>query len=112
MKVWMAPNIPLTIVLFAALAAVVLRAAARRPEPGRVPGTEPAPVRVTAGETQPRPGVAAGSTSFTNCTLGGAMLFARYATASTRQRDAAVERAKLSLKASLARRTRLHRTGW
>ena len=28
MKVWLAPNIPLTIVLFAALAAVVLRTAA------------------------------------------------------------------------------------
>jgi hypothetical protein len=64
MKVWMAPNIPLTIVLFAALAAVVLRAAARRPEPGRVPGTEPAPVTVTAGPTQPRPGVAAGQHVF------------------------------------------------
>jgi hypothetical protein len=64
MKVWVASNIPLTIVLFAALAAVVLRTAARRPEPGRVPGTEPVPVMVTAGETQPRPGVAAGQHIF------------------------------------------------
>ena len=64
MRVWMAPSIPLTIVLFAALAAVVLRAAARRPEPGPVPGTEPALVAVTAGETWPRPGVAAGQHVF------------------------------------------------
>ena len=43
MKEWMAPNIPLTIVAFTALAVVVLRAAARRPEPGRSPSTKPAP---------------------------------------------------------------------
>jgi hypothetical protein len=59
MKVWMAPNIPLTIVVFAALAAVVIRAAARRPEPRRVPGTKLAPVTVTADESQPRPGLTA-----------------------------------------------------
>jgi hypothetical protein len=64
MRVWMAPNIPLTIVLFAALAAVVLRTAARRAEPGRMPGTEPASVTVTAAETQPRPGMAAGQHIF------------------------------------------------
>jgi hypothetical protein len=66
MKVWTAPDIPLTIVLFAALAAVVLRATARRPEHRRVTGTEPAPVTVTvtANETQPRPGVAAGQHIF------------------------------------------------
>jgi hypothetical protein len=64
MKVWMAPNIPLTIVLFAALAAVVLRTAARRAEPRRVPGTEPATVTVTAAETQPRSGVGAGQHIF------------------------------------------------
>lgn len=59
MKDWMAPNIPLTIVVFTALAAVVLRAAARRSEPGRVPGAKPAPVTVTADESQPPPGVTA-----------------------------------------------------
>jgi hypothetical protein len=64
MRVWMAPSIPLTIVLFTALAAVVLRAAARRPEPGRVPGTQLAPVTVLAGETPPRPGVAPGQHVF------------------------------------------------
>ena len=61
MKVSMAPTIPLTIVLLAALAAVVFRVATRRPEPGQVPGTEPAPVAVTAGESQPWPGMAAGT---------------------------------------------------
>jgi hypothetical protein len=63
MKVSMAPTIPLTTVLLAALAAVVLRVTTRRPEPGQVPGTEPAPVTVTAGESerQPWPGMAAGT---------------------------------------------------
>jgi len=59
MKGWMAPNIPLTIIVFAALAAAMLRATVRRPEPGRVPGTKAAPVTVTADESQPRPGVTA-----------------------------------------------------
>jgi hypothetical protein len=53
----MAPTIPLAIVLFAGVAAVVLRAAARRPEPQGVPGTEPAAATVTADEGQSRPGV-------------------------------------------------------
>ena len=50
----MAPNIPLALILFTALAAVALRAAARRPE---APG--PAPVTVIAGLSQghPRPAV-------------------------------------------------------
>ncbi len=43
MKQQMPPNIPLAIVIFAAVAAVALRAAARRPEPRWVLGTEPAP---------------------------------------------------------------------
>ena len=43
MKNLMAPNIPLILILFAALAAVALRAAARRPEPPEAPGTRPAP---------------------------------------------------------------------
>ena len=56
MKNLMAPNIPLILILFAALAAVALRAAARRPE---APG--PAPVTVIAGHSQghPRPAVTA-----------------------------------------------------
>jgi hypothetical protein len=47
MKKWMAPGVSLAIVLFAAVATVALRAAARRPEPRWMPGTEPAPVTVT-----------------------------------------------------------------
>ena len=59
MKNQMAPNIPLAIVVFAAVATVLLRATARRPEPRRMPGTEPAPVTVTADESRPRPAVTA-----------------------------------------------------
>ena len=50
MKNLMAPNIPLVLVLFAAPAAVALRAAARRPG---APG--PAPVTVIAGPSQGQP---------------------------------------------------------
>lgn len=56
----MAPAIPLAIVLFAGVVAVALRAAARRPEPQGVPGTEPAAVIVTADKGQPRPAVTTG----------------------------------------------------
>ena len=55
MKNLMAPNIPLVIVLFAAVAAVALRAAARRLEPPQAPGTGPAPVTVMAGHSQSQP---------------------------------------------------------
>ena len=55
MKNLMAPNIPLVIVLFAAVAAVALRAAARRLEPPQAPGTVPAPVTVMAGHSQSQP---------------------------------------------------------
>lgn len=54
MKNRMALNIPLAVVLCAAIAAVALRAVARRPRPPRGPGTEPAPVRVAADESRPR----------------------------------------------------------
>ena len=54
MKNQMAPNIPLTIVLFAGVVAIALRAVARRPRPRRVLGTEPTQVTVTADENQPR----------------------------------------------------------
>jgi len=50
MKNLMAPNIPLALVLLAAVAAVALRAVVRRPE---APGTAPAPVTVIAGQRQP-----------------------------------------------------------
>jgi hypothetical protein len=59
MKNPMAPDIPLAIVLFAAMAAVALRAAARRPEPRSVPGTGPAPV--TADERRPRAAATTGT---------------------------------------------------
>jgi hypothetical protein len=61
MKNLMAPNIPLAIVLFAAVAAVALRAAARRPEPPEAPGTGPALVTVMAGQSQPQPAVTTGT---------------------------------------------------
>ena len=62
MRNLIAPNIPLALVLFAALAAVALRAAARRPEPPEAPGTRPAPVTVIAGQSQsqPQPAVTSG----------------------------------------------------
>ena len=54
MKKLMAPKVPLALVLLA-VAAVALRAAAKRPGPPGAPGTGPAPVPVTAGQSQPRP---------------------------------------------------------
>ena len=61
MKNSMAPNIVLTLVLFAAVAAAALRAVVRRPEPPEAPGTGPAPAAVMTGQSQPRPAVAAGT---------------------------------------------------
>lgn len=58
MKNRMPPNMPLAIVIFAAVAAVALRAAARRPR--WVLGTEPAPVTATADDSRPQPAVTAG----------------------------------------------------
>jgi hypothetical protein len=59
MRNLMAPNIPLALVLLAAVAAVALRAVARRPE---APGTAPAPVTVIVGQrqSQPQPAVTTG----------------------------------------------------
>jgi hypothetical protein len=70
MKNLMAPNVPLALVLLG-VAAVVLRAVARRPGPPEAPGTGPAPVTVTAGQSQrrPRPAVITGRHDGT----GGAM---------------------------------------
>jgi hypothetical protein len=59
MKNPMAPNIPLAVVLLAAVAAVALRAAARRPEPPEAPGPAPAPVPVIASQSQSQPQPAA-----------------------------------------------------
>ena len=53
MKNTTVPDIPLAIVLFAAVTTVALRAAGRRREPRSLPGTEPEPVSVTADETRP-----------------------------------------------------------
>lgn len=50
----------MTIVLLAAVGAVALRAAARRPMLQGVPGTRSAPVTVTADQSQSRPVVTAG----------------------------------------------------
>jgi hypothetical protein len=61
MKNTLAPGVPLAIVLAAAVATVVLWAAARRQEPRWLPGTEPEPVTVTAGESRPRPAMIAGT---------------------------------------------------
>jgi hypothetical protein len=46
MKNSMTPTITLAIVLLATMAAVAVRAAARRPEPGWAPGAESAPIAV------------------------------------------------------------------
>jgi hypothetical protein len=51
MKTRMPPDIPLAIVIFAAVAVVALRAAARRPEPPQMPGTEPAPIAATTDDS-------------------------------------------------------------
>ena len=61
MKNLMAPNIPLALVLLAAVAAVALRAVTRRPAPPEAPGTAPAPVTVIAGrgQSQPQPAIPA-----------------------------------------------------
>jgi hypothetical protein len=57
----MAPDFPLVIAVVAVLAVAMLRAAARRPESQGVPGTEPAPVTVTADQGQPRAAVTTGT---------------------------------------------------
>jgi len=54
MKNQMALNISLAIVLSAVVATVALRAASRRHRARSVPGAEPVPVTVTAGESRPR----------------------------------------------------------
>jgi hypothetical protein len=54
------PNIPLAIVIFAAVAAAALRVAARRPESWWVLSTEPAPVTATADDSRPQPAVTTG----------------------------------------------------
>jgi len=61
MKNQIAPNMLLAIVVVAAVGAVALRAAARRPEPPGVPGTRPAPGTVTAGVSRLRPAVTTGT---------------------------------------------------
>jgi hypothetical protein len=116
----MAPNVPLATVVFAAVAAVALRAAARRSKPPQAPGTRPAPVTVMAGQSQSQPqtAVTTGTHDGTRGELArppapcgrpasavdqaqhifpelhpmGATLFARHATASTGQRDASRRR--------------------
>jgi hypothetical protein len=55
MKNLMTPNITLAIVLLAAMAAVALRTAARRPEPRWAPGAESAPVAVRTPSPPGRP---------------------------------------------------------
>ena len=61
MKNQLAPNILLVIVLLAAVGAVARRAAARRPQRQGVHGARPAPITVTAGETQSRPAATTGA---------------------------------------------------
>jgi len=60
MKNLMAPNIPQALVLLA-VAAVALRAAARRRQPPQAPGTALAPVTVIAGQSQPQPAATTGT---------------------------------------------------
>jgi len=54
-------NIPLAVVLSAAVATVALRAAARWQRARTVTGAESAPVTVTVGESRPRSAVTTGS---------------------------------------------------
>ena len=68
MKTRVAPDIPLAIVIFAAAAAVALRAAARRPEPPQMPGTEPAPITATTDDS--RSGLRAAVTAGMHATAG------------------------------------------
>ena len=55
MKNLMTPSITLTIIFLAAMAAVALRAAARRPEPRWAPGAESAPITVRTPGSPGRP---------------------------------------------------------
>jgi hypothetical protein len=55
MKNVMTPNITLAIVLLAAMAAIALRAAARRPEPRWAPATESAPIAARISGSLGRP---------------------------------------------------------
>jgi hypothetical protein len=73
MKNLMAPNIPLAIVLLAAVAAVALRAAARRLEPPQAPGTGPAPVMVMAGHSRSQPQTAVTTGTQDGTRVGTAM---------------------------------------
>lgn len=61
MKIQMAPDILRAILVVAAVGAIALRAAARRPEPQAVPGTRPAlaMVRADGGQSRPAAAVAA-----------------------------------------------------
>lgn len=61
MKNSMAPDIALAIAVVTALAAAVLRAAARRPKRHGMPSIESAPVTVTADQSQPWPTVTTGT---------------------------------------------------
>ena len=60
MKSLMTPNITLAIVLLAAMAAVALRAAARRPEPWWASSAASAPMAVSTPGSPGRPTSAAG----------------------------------------------------
>lgn len=53
-------NVPLAIAVFAAMAVVAFRAAARRPEPRLMPGGGPVPATATAEDDRPGPAVTAG----------------------------------------------------
>jgi hypothetical protein len=55
MKNLMTPSITLAIVFLAAMAAVALRAAARRPEPRWAPGAESAPIAARTPGSPGRP---------------------------------------------------------
>jgi hypothetical protein len=55
MKNLITPNISLALVLLAAMAAVALRAVARRPEPRRASGTGSAPITVRTPGPPARP---------------------------------------------------------
>ena len=82
MKNLTAPAIPLALALLA-VAAVALRAAARRPKPPQAPGTRLAPVMVTAGQSRPPPVVTIGAHDGTRGEMARLPASMPYCTAST-----------------------------
>jgi hypothetical protein len=107
----MAPSIVLAIVFVAAVGAVAIRAAARRPEPRAVAGTRPEMARPPAPQGRPAITVERAQYIFTSCTPKGATLFARCATSSTPQDEARMLASCLATCSLCSARSRAARHG-